>query len=135
MPLSPKAYKRKKASGARHGSKLLRALSKVSEDPQAFELIETYNREQSSARRLSAARKHWNDEIADMVEQTNAQFVDEPGFEPVDEDDLTEFLLEHVEDPHELDYISSDRELEQYLADIDKAIGAFADFCMMRYSS
>jgi hypothetical protein len=129
MPLSPGAYKRKKASGARHGSKLLRARSKVSEVPQAFELIETYNREQSSARRLSAARMHWNDAIADMVEQTNAQFVDEPGFQSVDEDDLAEFLVEHVEDPQELDYISSDRELEQYLADIDQAIRTFADFC------
>jgi hypothetical protein len=135
MPLSPKAYKRKKASGARHGSKLLRARSKVSEKPQTFELIETYNREQSSARRLSAARKHWNDAIADMVEQTNAQFVDKPGFVPVDEYDLAEFLLEHVDDPHELDYISTDRDLEQYLAVIDQAIRAFADFCIMRYSS
>jgi hypothetical protein len=72
---------------------------------------------------------HWNDAIADMVEQTNAQFVDEPGFQSVDEDDLAEFLVEHVEDPQELDYISSDRELEQYLADIDQAIRTFADFC------
>jgi cell fate (sporulation/competence/biofilm development) regulator YlbF (YheA/YmcA/DUF963 family) len=119
--LSVGEYERRKASGVEDQS-LHRSRTKADQPPVPFALHEVYNRDQSSARWLQIAREHWDNEIASTVDQTNAQFSDDPDFTEVDADDVAEFLQERTENPHALDYIANEGEFERYLAEIDAAI-------------
>lgn len=130
--LSVGEYRKRKASGSGR-TKLMRSRAKTKEAPIPIALHEIYNREAASEERLRAARAHWDAEIADVVEQTNAQVRGSDGFDGVDEDDVTEFLEDRTDNPYSLDYIQNDTELQTYILEMNAAVSAYIRWAADHY--
>src|SRR4051812_5637340 len=105
-------------AGASGSDFRFRSRTVVDKPPHPVKMRKVYDREEASEKRLQKARDYWDAEVANIVEQVNAQFADGDGFEPVDASEVAEYLTDHLpaeertEDPYTLDYISNDEEYD-----------------------